>query len=131
MPGSRSLARLAAVHTFKYRQSSLVFGESGRSTVTLFGTRFGCDGCTQTSLNCSAFFTPSHFAGGCGSFQRNSPTGGAAKGMPLNARTPDASVTPESRPVAIVTGSLMAAGVEIVDAAIATAMSAIVPGTGV
>jgi hypothetical protein len=44
--------------------------------------------------------------------------------MPLNALTPDASVTPESRPVATVTGSLMAAGVEIVDAAITAAVMA-------
>src|SRR5262245_59421348 len=114
MTGSRSLARSAAVQTFRYRQSSLVFGESGRCTVTLFGTPLICDGWTQTSLNCSVLRTPSHFAGRCGSFQRKSPTGGAAKGIPLNARTPDESVTPEILPVAMATGSEMAAGVVIV-----------------
>ena len=70
---------------FRYRQSSLAAGESGRSTETFRRpTPFGC---TQTLPNCSAFRTPSHLAAGCGSFHRSGPTGGAAKGMPLNTRT--------------------------------------------
>jgi carboxylesterase type B len=32
---------------------------------------------------------PDQDAGGCGSLQRSGPAGGAANGMPLNARTPD------------------------------------------
>jgi hypothetical protein len=127
MTGCRSPTRLADVQTLRYRQSSLVFGESGRSTVTLFGDRFGCDGCTQTLPNCSALRTPSHFAGGCGAFQRSSPIGGAANGTPLKALTPDWSVTPEIRPVEIATGSDIAAGVVIVD--VATMATAIVSAT--
>src|SRR5579872_2105980 len=37
----------------------------------------------HVGLNSVAVFTPSHLAGGCASFQRKSPIGGAAKGMPL------------------------------------------------
>ena len=36
-----ALARGADVHTLRNKQSSLIFGESGRSTVTLFGLRLG------------------------------------------------------------------------------------------
>src|SRR5688572_16227878 len=111
MTGSRSLAVRAGVQTFRYRQSSLVFGESGKSTDTLFGTRVGCDGWTQTLPNWSAFRTPSHFGAGWGSFQRRSPSGGAAKGMPLKARTPDFRVIPDTSPLSVLTGSSIAAGI--------------------
>src|SRR5207248_11498383 len=43
---------------------------------------------------------------GCGGFQRRSPTGGAANGMPLNARTPQrASTVPSRIPSAVRTRS--------------------------
>ena len=111
MTGNRSPGPPAGVQTFRYRQSSLVGGESGRSTETLFGTRLRWDGCTQTLPNASARRTPSHRGGACGGFQRSSPTGGAANGIPLNARTPDGRVTPETRPLSVPTGSGIAAGV--------------------
>ena len=34
--------------------------------------------CTQRAPNFVAALTPSHFAAGCGAFQRLGPTGGAA-----------------------------------------------------
>ena len=40
-------------------------------------------------------------SGGAGGAKRRSPTGGAAKGMPLNMRTPLGATTPSSTPVAI------------------------------
>lgn len=56
-------------------------------------------GCQQMLLNVSAFLTPFHFATGCGRFQRSSPTGGAAYGMPRNTVTSlDAEGTPCSSP---------------------------------
>jgi len=102
--GRRSDADCAAVHTFRYRQSSLAAGESGRSTETFRRpTPFGW---TQTLPNLSVWRTPFHFAIGCGARQRSSPTGGAANGMPLNTRTPGAAAdVPESRPASVLTGS--------------------------
>src|SRR5580692_385563 len=41
----------------------------------------------QRAPNLSALRTPFQFFTGWGSFQRSSPTGGAAKGMPLKLRT--------------------------------------------
>src|SRR5580700_4324143 len=107
----RAFALFADVQTFRYRQSSLGFGESGRSTETLLGTRLGCEGCTHTFPNASAFRTPFHRSGGCGSFHRKLPTGGAANGMPLKARTPDSSLTPDTSPSLVLTGSLIVAAV--------------------
>jgi hypothetical protein len=51
MTGWRAVALAADVQTLRNRQSSLGFGESGRSTETLLGERAGCDGCTQTLPN--------------------------------------------------------------------------------
>src|SRR5579863_772459 len=64
----------------------------------------------QVGLNSVAIFTPSHLAGGCATFHRKSPTGGAAKGMPLNIRTL-ASVldVPATDPESVLTGSGIAA----------------------
>src|SRR5581483_5058483 len=103
MTGRRSAAEAAAVQTFRYRQSSLAFGESGRSTETFRRPRpFGC---MQTSPKWSAFLTPSHFATGCGGRQRRSPIGGVPNGMPLKARTPGPAATPDTRPASVRTGS--------------------------
>ena len=64
----------------------------------------------QTLPNLLASRTPSHFATGCGAAQRSAPTGGAANGMPLNARTPaDDAMLPPSRPASSFTGSVTAA----------------------
>src|SRR5213594_3438524 len=54
--------------------------------------------------NVSAARTPLQGATDCGAFQRRSPTGGAANGMPLNTRTPFA-LTPEIWPLSILTVS--------------------------
>src|SRR5206468_6083831 len=100
--GRRSDGDGAAVQTFRYRQSSLAAGESGRSTDTF--RRPMPFGCTQTSPNVSALRTPVHFATGCGARHRNAPTGGAANGTPLNTRTPGAAAdVAESRPASILT----------------------------
>jgi hypothetical protein len=41
----------------------------------------------QLEQNFVASRTPGHAAGGCGACQRRTPTGGAAKGIPLKATT--------------------------------------------
>ena len=56
----------------------------------------------QTLPNLLASRTPFHFATGCGGCQRSAPTGGAANGIPLNARTPGEDIVlppiwPEAR----------------------------------
>jgi hypothetical protein len=64
----------------------------------------------HTLPNLSASRTPVHFATGCGAAHRNAPIGGAANGMPLNARMPvDDSVLPPSKPASSVNGSFSAA----------------------
>jgi hypothetical protein len=45
------------------------------------GTGLLCIGLAENSWH---FRTPVQFFTGCGAFQRKSPTGGAAKGIPLN-----------------------------------------------
>src|SRR5262245_25969500 len=64
----------------------------------------------QGAPNASPARTPSHLAAGCGARQRFSPVGGAANGIPLNTRTDGVPVdAPDSWPVSILTGSLIAA----------------------
>src|SRR5215212_6696226 len=111
MTGSFAPAELAFVQTFKYRQSSLIPGESGRSMAAFGGNRCFDDRCMQTCPYLSALRTPVHFATGCGSFQRSGPTGGAANGTPLKTRTPSCSV-PESWPASVLTVSLIAACID-------------------
>ena len=56
--------------------------------------------------------TPSQFAAGCGARQRLAPTGGAAYGIPLNARTPLLMpATPDTSPFSTRTWSGIAADV--------------------
>ena len=57
--------------------------------------------------NALALNTPSHLAAGCGAFQRFSPSGGAANGMPLKMRTVGCTVpvTPSTAPVSTLTCS--------------------------
>ena len=65
--------------------------------------------CRQRAPNSVAFRTPSHAVAGCGGFQRRSPTGGAAYGMPLNTRTFEpATVVPSTSPVFVFTGAAVA-----------------------
>jgi hypothetical protein len=57
----------------------------------------------EAAPNESAVITPSQGTTGCGSFQRKSPTGGAAKGMPLYAIMPFVAVsTPITLPPSMV-----------------------------
>ena len=59
--------------------------------------------CMHRAPNCSAFRTPSQCAAGCGGFQRSSPTGGAAYGIPLKTRTSAvvAPAAPETKPASV------------------------------
>src|SRR4051812_42427307 len=85
-----SFADFAGVQTFRYRQSSL-FPEGGLPP------------CIGAGANLSAIRTPSHFAAGWGAFHLRSPTGGAAKGMPLYTSSPS-SETPCNTPPSTLTG---------------------------
>src|ERR1700731_1654181 len=52
--------------------------------------------------NSVALLTPFQGLTGCGSFQRNSPTGGAANGMPLKITTfPSALLLPATSPASV------------------------------
>ncbi len=48
-----------------------------------------------------AWWMPGHALTGCGAFQRKSPTGGAANGMPLNCETPSTTVPATVPPVTL------------------------------
>src|SRR5207247_7043562 len=111
-------ARVAAVHTLRYRQSSFAGGESGMSTETF--NRPVPFGCTHTGPNASAFRTPSQRATGCGAFHRSGPIGGAPNGMPRKTRTPSGELAAAAtRPVSVFTGSGRAATSTVADAAMA------------
>src|SRR5580693_5086629 len=83
MTGRFSPADFAAVHTLRYRQSSLMgsLGIRNSSDHMLIGTGFSCMG---LGPKLSHLRTPPQGFTGCGSFHLRSPTGGAAKGIPLN-----------------------------------------------
>ncbi len=85
--GRRAFALRAGVQTLRVRQSS---------PICCLGTAPG--GCGQESENVLLTRMPSQTFTGCGARQRNSPTGGAAYGIPLYTRTsvPDPSTYPES-----------------------------------
>src|SRR4051794_39595451 len=80
--GLFSLGEIAPVHTFRYRQSSLM-GSFGIKNSALHMLNGAGEACIGLGLKASHFFTPVHGVGGCGTFHLNSPTGGAAKGIPL------------------------------------------------
>src|SRR5882724_11301614 len=85
--GSRAFAVRAGVQTLTVRQSS-PRRSFGRAT----------DGCGHDSANVLLSRIESQGFTGCGARHRNSPTGGAANGMPLYTRTavPDPTTYPES-----------------------------------
>src|SRR5674476_296082 len=93
MTGSLALADLAGVHMFRYRQSSL----TGAGLPCVFGA------CMQALAKASAFFTPDQGLTAAGAFQRKSPTGGAAKGMPLKIEMQDSATPLTSAPVTLAT----------------------------
>src|SRR5262245_60474106 len=65
------------VHTLTYRQSS--------SLLAAFCSLVSVS-CAQRLPKCVASRTVFHGSGFCGAFQRKSPTGGLAYGMPTNCR---------------------------------------------
>ena len=78
---------------FRFKQSSPKFA----------GTPIIADmlaSCMQPRAKVSATLTPFHALTGCGTFQRRSPTGGVANGIPLNEATPSLT-TPFNRPPVI------------------------------
>src|SRR5579864_3310474 len=91
MTGNFGPAFFAVVQIFNVRQSSLC------------GAIFNVGGCGHGAPNAAAFRIPPHGFGGCGGFQRSSPVGGAAYGIPLNART--SSPVPDTIPDSVLTGS--------------------------
>ena len=58
-------------------------------------------GCMQALAKVSAFLTPDQALTGAGAFQRRSPTGGAAKGMPLKTEMPSAVAPLTTPPVTV------------------------------
>src|ERR1700676_1725773 len=101
MTGRFSPADFAPVHTLRYRQSSLMgsFGIWNSSDHMLKGKGFACMG---LGPKLSHLRTPIQGFTGCGSFHLRSPTGGAAKGIPLNANTsPLALITPDIWPASV------------------------------
>src|SRR6478735_4138685 len=91
MTGVFALAALAGVHTFRYRQSSL----TGAVLPCVLGA------CMQAFAKASAFLVPDHDLTGAGAFQRRSPAGGAAKGMPLKIEMPPSATPLTSPPVTL------------------------------
>ena len=83
MTGRRSLGFSAPVQTFRYRQSSL----TDASATTGAGVPLA----QHLLPYCLASRGVVQDATGWGAFQRKSPTGGAAYGMPLKLAIPDAS----------------------------------------
>ena len=71
MTGRRSLGVAAAVHTFRYRQSSLIGAESP------------LHGCTHAGAKTFALRVPLHATRDCGAFHLKVPSGGAANGTPI------------------------------------------------
>src|SRR5579862_2739092 len=111
MTGSLSLAACAGVHTFKYRQSSLIAGGAPNNRA-----KFGS--CMQLGPNVSALRTPVHGATGWGDFQRSAPVGGAANGMPLYETTPSARTPVTSPPVTAAVVTCAPAGLIASNAAV-------------
>src|SRR3954470_14509761 len=59
--------------------------------------------CIQAGPNDAAGRTPSQALTGCGAFQRSSPTGGAAKGIPRKTWVPELVMLPSTTPFAVLT----------------------------
>ena len=87
----------AGVHTLSDRQSSSVVGGMPPNRVSR-GDGF----CMATGPNSTQSRTPSHGGAGWGGRNRSSPTGGAAKGMPLKTSTPSTTL-PCTLPAAVST----------------------------
>src|SRR2546421_2573069 len=60
--------------------------------------------CMARGANWSALRTPDQLTTGCGGLHRSSPTGGAAKGIPLKLRSPESgSEVPSMMPLVVMT----------------------------
>src|SRR3954464_6207054 len=104
MTGSFAVADVAGVPTFRDRESSLI----GAVLPCEFG------GCMQAFAKASAFLTPDQGFTGAGAFQRRSPVGGAANGMPLKVEMPSPATPLTAPPVtlaSLIPASLIAAWV--------------------
>ncbi|GAB2966801.1 hypothetical protein GCM10023080_031260 [Streptomyces pseudoechinosporeus] len=76
-------------------------GKAGKVDVWLApGTREDAP-CAGAGAKRSARRTPCHGRGGWGGRNRNSPTGGAAKGIPAKRRPPPGSAHPRTVPAAV------------------------------
>src|SRR5450432_2013091 len=105
MTGLFSVGDFAPVHTFKYKQSSLMGSSGIRNSLLhmLKGTGLSCTGLAPKA---SHLRTASHGFTGCGFCQRKCPTGGAANGTPLKmCMSPSVFVVPEIRPAFVLTVS--------------------------
>ncbi len=103
--GFLSFAFFAPVHTFRYKQSSLIGSLGIRYSADHGPNGFGAP-CMGLAPNASHFFIPFHGVTDCGSFQRKLPTGGAANGMPLKTCTsPPVFTVPAIRPPSTLTVS--------------------------
>ncbi len=92
---------------FRFRQSSLA-GRGNEMSPKIAP-------CMQCGPGSDASRTPSHGMAGRGSFQRCSPVGGAANGMPLKMRIlPSALVVPLTSPPVVLTCAAAAALILIV-----------------
>src|SRR5205823_2571640 len=90
-------SEVAGVHTLRERQSSLMPLER-----KLISPKRGS--CMARGPNWSALRIPDQFVTGCGGFHRSSPTGGAAKGIPLKLRSPESgSEVPSMMPLVVMT----------------------------
>src|ERR1700733_11654897 len=70
------------VHTFRYRQSSLITLDGIRNSAVYLSNGTGSR-CMAFARNVSHLRTPPQVRTGSGALHRKGPTGGAAKGMPL------------------------------------------------
>src|SRR5512139_3811900 len=69
--------------------------------------------CMHPGPKLSAFFTPVHLFTGCGAFQRSSPKGGAANGIPLKEATPSFTTPSSSPPVTFAVWICASAGCDM------------------
>ena len=91
-----------AVDDHQHRQRRIGVGGGLMRSLRLTSGPPNISPCMQCGLQVSARNTPSQGITGCGGRQRRAPTGGAAKGMPLNRCTPDSErVVPSTRPPVI------------------------------
>src|SRR5690242_14438249 len=101
---------------FRYKQSSLI-GSLGIKNSSVHILKGAGDACIGLALNASHFFMPFQCCTGCGAFHLNSPTGGAANGMPLKiCMSPALFGIPETTPASVFTFRSLFCAYEILNA---------------